>query len=29
LPETDELRDILTGLDEEDAPAPKKGKKKR
>jgi pSer/pThr/pTyr-binding forkhead associated (FHA) protein len=29
LPETDELRDILTGLDEDEAPAPKKGKKKK
>jgi pSer/pThr/pTyr-binding forkhead associated (FHA) protein len=29
LPETDELRDILTGLDEDEAPEPRKSKKKR
>ncbi|HKI38524.1 MAG TPA: FHA domain-containing protein [Gemmataceae bacterium] len=29
LPETDELRDILTSLDEDEAPPDKKGKKKR
>jgi pSer/pThr/pTyr-binding forkhead associated (FHA) protein len=28
LPETDELRDILTGLDEDEEPPPKKGKKR-